>query len=74
MTLTVIFRDTNRTRLAVIHENDWVPFQKRTVQIELTPEQEEALKPRHVGVHCGQDVFEERGECWIEPPPGGEGV
>ena len=39
----------------------------RSVQIELTPEQCEAIKPRHVGTDCGGEVYEAISMSFIEP-------
>ena len=53
MKLMVELVNTHRTRMAVIHENDWLPFQRRIVSIELTPDQIAAIAPRELGVECG---------------------
>lgn len=66
-TLTVVFADTHRTMIAVSFENDHIPFRRRSVQIELTPEQREQLAPRCVGESRGHDVHEELVTCWLEP-------
>lgn len=66
MKVTVILVNTLRTRVAVVHENDHLPFSRRTVQIELTPDQEAAIAGRVVGTWQGEDVFEEIGGCWLE--------
>jgi hypothetical protein len=39
----------------------------RSVQIELTPEQCEAIKPRRVGTDCGREVYEAISMAFIEP-------
>lgn len=67
MILTAIMLNTFRTRIALEYENEAIPFGRRTVHIELTPDQIEQLKPQHVGVERGKDVYEEFGGCWIEP-------
>lgn len=66
MKLTVVMIDTWRTRLAIVHENEYITYRRRTVQIELTPEQQKLLAPRKLGVDCGKDVHEEMGESWLE--------
>jgi len=66
LALAVEMVNTYRTRIAVIHENDHLPYSRRTVHVELTPEQMDAIKPRHLGVECGQDVCEEYGRVWLE--------
>lgn len=49
------------TTLRLQHENEWLPYRRRYVQITLTPEQVEAIKPKKVGVSGIQDVFEDYG-------------
>ena len=66
MKLTVTMANTWRTCMAITHENSYLPYSYRTVQIELTPEQVAALAPRKLGVNCGKDVFEERCGVWLE--------
>lgn len=66
MKLTVIMLNTQRTCITITCDNEWVPYGRRTVQIELTPEQLETLKPRHVGQNQGKDVYEEIGQVWLE--------
>ena len=65
-TLTVVLIDSLRTRMAVIYENDHVPFRRRTVHVRLTPEQLAVLAPRPVGTESGQVVYEELGAVWLE--------
>jgi len=59
MKLHFILADTHRTYVAVVHENEHVPYRKRIVTIELTPEQMEVIKPRKVGEMQGKEVYEE---------------
>lgn len=66
MKLTVIMLDNHRTYIAVVYENDHIPYGRRTVQIELTPEQMTQITPRKLGVINGKDKFEEIGPCWLE--------
>lgn len=67
MTLTVILANTWETYAAIVYENEWRPYSRRTVQIELTPEQAAKLTPRVVGTDKGKDVKEIILQCWIEP-------
>jgi len=64
--------NTWRTQMALVHENSYLPYSRRTVQIELTPEQVSSLAPQKLGVNCGKDVFEEVGEVWLEEKENGE--
>lgn len=66
MKLTVIMLDTYRTQIAIGYENEHRPYGRRAVQIELTPEQMELLKPRKVGERGATDVYEEYGYSWLE--------
>ncbi len=65
-TLTVVMVDTQRNRVAIIHEGQSMPYSKRTVHIKLTEEQLKQLQPLCVGKEKGKDVFEELGDVWIE--------
>lgn len=67
MTLTVVMLDTLRTTIAVVHENEHMPYGRRTVQIELTPEQAAKLTPRELGSMNGTKVYETIGPLWLEP-------
>ena len=58
--------DTYRTYIAAVHENESFPYRKRIVQIELTPEQLEQLKPRVTGWDSGSEMHEEILDCWFE--------
>lgn len=73
MKVTFVLADTHRTYVAVVHENEHVPYRRRTVTIELTPEQVAQLAPRRVGVSQGADVYEETLTCWLENEPKAEG-
>jgi len=66
MELTVIIADTWSTTMRLQHENECVPYRKRTVHINLTPEQCSALDLRIVGRSGIRDVYEEILECWLE--------
>ena len=65
--LTVVLADTHGTQTAIIYENEHRPYQRRTVQIELTPEQRRQLEPRHTGRVKGTETFEEVHQAWLEP-------
>jgi len=73
MKLNVVMIDTFRTYIAVAYENDHLPYGRRLVQIELTPEQVEKLRPRELGSAQGKPFFEEIGQVWLEKdePTGG---
>ncbi len=64
--LHFILADTHRTYIAVVHENEHVPYRKRIVTIELTPEQLKAIEPRKVGVDRGKAVYEELLDVMLE--------
>jgi len=64
--LTVVFANTHRTRIAILHENQAFPFSFRTVRIALTPEQEKKIAPLQVGTENGKPVTEERYNAWLE--------
>ncbi len=70
MKLTVVLADTHRTRCAVVFECEHLPYRRRTVQVELTPEQVRALRPHVVGISDGKDVYEEVAGCWLEDAAG----
>ena len=61
MKLTVIFRNDS----PMIHCGDSPSY--RSVQIELTPEQCEAIKPRWTGFSSGVDNYEEISKAFIVP-------
>lgn len=61
MILTVILRDDS----PMIFCNSLPTY--RSVQIELTKEQCLAIEPRHIGIDCGKDIFEEISQAFIEP-------
>ena len=66
MKLTVVMLDTWQTQIAIQYENEHRPYGKRTVQIELSPEQIRQLDPRKLGTSGGHDVHETIGEVWLE--------
>lgn len=66
MKLQVMMVDKIGTDIALFHQNECVPFRRRQITIELTPEQIDELKPRHTGNINGDDYFEEIGNVWIE--------
>ena len=65
--LTVVLADTWRTYMSVVHENEHRPYGRRTVQITLTPEQQEAIRPQCVGQGGGVEKYELVLDCWLEP-------
>ena len=71
--LTVVLADTWRTYMSVVHENEHRPYGRRTVQITLTPEQQEAIRPRKVRRGGGFEKYETVLDCWLEPPTTAEG-
>jgi hypothetical protein len=66
MKLTVILRDDS----PMIHCGDSPSY--RSVQINLTPEQCEALKPRWTGSSAGVDEYESISKAFIEPDEKGQ--
>ena len=64
--LTVVFANTWRTTVAVVHENQELPYSFRTVRVELTDEQMKALEPRVVGQDGTIDVYEDIYNSWLE--------
>jgi hypothetical protein len=70
MKLMVVMLDTWRTSCAIQHENSFLPYGRRIVEIELTPDQAAALAPRKVGEgQAGKFIYEDMGDVWIEPTP-----
>jgi hypothetical protein len=63
MKLTVIFRDDG----PMIHCGDSPSY--RSIQISLTPEQEQIIKPRKTYMSGGTQYHEEISKCFIEPEP-----
>lgn len=70
--LTVIILNTTETYLRLVHENEYVPYGRRTVHIPLTPEQMEMLRLKYTGRHDGSDRHEVIGEVWLERTRGSE--
>jgi len=66
MKLTVVFTDTYRNTIALVHENEYFPYKFRTVQIKLTEEQIKQLQPKYLGNSNGCDYYEELYNSWIE--------
>ena len=66
MKLTVVMLDTQRSYLALVHENQSIPYRKRLVEIELSPEQVDKLTPRKTGSNGTKNTYEERGEIYLE--------
>lgn len=66
-TLTVILIDPSPNHAAIIHENEWRPYGRRTVQISLTEEQRRKLAPRTTGTIRGEHTHEHALQAWLEP-------
>ena len=64
--LQVTMLDTWRTSCAISYENEHVPYGRRQVTVELTPEQVAQLEPREVGRDGRKAVLEEIGPVWLE--------
>ena len=64
--LTVIMEDRLRTEISIIHENQCVPYDRRTVHIPLTDEQIAMIEPRFLGHSGGQKRYEDIGSVWLE--------
>ena len=66
-TLTVVLFDDTPTYVAIVHENEWRPYARRTVQIRLTDEQRRQLAPRETGMIKGEQQHEHVLQAWLEP-------
>lgn len=66
MQIGVMMLDRLRTEIAVTCENQYVPYGRRVVFINLTPEQEQSLIPREVGKYRNRPQYEQYGEVWLE--------
>lgn len=66
MKLTIVMEDRWRTECAIVHENEHVPYGRRTVHIELTPEQLKQIEPRYLGNRGLTKIYEHHGQCWLE--------
>ncbi len=65
-------------KLTVILRNDFPLIfgdcpSYRSVQVELTPEQCQAIMPRYTGKQGGAALYEDISKAFIEPPEIGEG-
>lgn len=67
MKLMVVILSTTETTLRLQHENQLVPYGRRLVQIELTPEQQVALALKADGHMNGETTYERYGDMWFEP-------
>jgi hypothetical protein len=72
MRVTFILADTLGTRIALTHENEWIPYKRRSVTIELTPEQVAQVTPQKVGEWERKPVLEEIVTCFLENEPGAQ--
>jgi len=66
-TLTVVLIDDTPNNTAIIHENEWRPYGRRTVQIKLTEEQHRQIAPRRTGTIRGEHTHEQVLQAWLEP-------
>lgn len=66
MKVTFIIANTYATECSIVHENEWRPYPKRTVTIELTSKQCEQLRLKKVGSRGQEPVFEEIHDCFVE--------
>lgn len=66
-TLTVVLFDETPNHTAIVHENEWRPYARRTVQIRLTNEQRRQLAPRQTGMIGGKATHEGILQSWLEP-------
>jgi hypothetical protein len=66
MKLTFIIADTWHTVMCLQQENEYVPYRKRTVTVELTEKQKEQIKKKQVGDSGMKPVYEEIIDCFIE--------
>lgn len=66
-TLTVVLVDDTPTYIAIVHENEWRPYARRTVQIRLTDDQRRQLAPRATGMISGKHTHEHVLQSWLEP-------
>jgi len=66
-TLTVVLIDDTPNYIAIVHENEWRPYGRRTVQIELTDEQRRQIAPRETGMISGKQTHEQILQAWLEP-------
>lgn len=67
MKFTVVFADKYVTYIGQVFEGgQHCPYQRRTVQIELTEEQVKQLQPRVVGQNKGKEIKEEVFDSWLE--------
>ena len=66
-TLTVVLIDDTPNYIAIVHENEWRPYGRRTVQIRLTDEQRRQIAPRTTGTISGKQTHEHVLQAWLEP-------
>lgn len=69
MRVTFVIADTLVTCTSIVHEGEHRPYRRRTVTIELTPEQVAALRLRDLGWSNGHPQTEEYLDCWLENEP-----
>lgn len=66
MKITFVFADIWETEMRLKHENEFVPYKKRTVSINLTEEQLKQIQCQRVGRDGNEDKYEEIIDCFIE--------
>jgi hypothetical protein len=66
-TLTVVLIDPSANNAAIIHEGEWRPYDRRTVQIRLTDEQRRQFAPRSTGTVRNERTYEHVLQAWLEP-------
>ena len=66
-TLTVVLIDDTPNHIAIVHENEWRPYGRRTVQIRLTEEQRRQIALRSTGMISGKHTHEDVLQAWLEP-------
>jgi hypothetical protein len=69
MKLHVVLLVTPKTKEALCYENQSLPYGRRHIAVELTPEQAEALRPRRLGNWIDVPQYEEFGDVWLEDEP-----
>lgn len=71
--LQVTMINTWATDCMLREYQELIPFARRQVTIELTPEQVAQLNPKEVGTNGNKAVFENFGHVWLEVTRLGEG-
>ena len=66
MKITFILANNHAARMDVIHANFSSTPPKRSVTIDLTPEQIEKIGIKKIGTNYGKDVYEEIHDVFVE--------